>query len=155
MAAIQSPGSDEPSGSGEFTLDDFRRQIQQILQPGLMVKMLRLLPGMGEMSRIMQNEDAAGGAQRLVGIIDGMTQKERCDPKIIDFPRRNRIAKGAGVPVREVKCLLKQYDTMALIMKAMAGKGLGGRMQAIKELQRKQVKDDFADLDEFDDLDET
>ena len=38
--------------------------------------------------------------------------------------------------VQEVNALLKQFDMMAPIMKAMAGKGMGQRMQAIQELQK-------------------
>lgn len=130
---------EEKLAAGEFTLDDFKKQLKQILQPGLMSKMLGLLPGMGEMTKLMQNEDAEGGAKRLVGIIDGMTPQERRNPKIIDPSRRNRIATGSGVPVQEVNALIKQYDTMAPIMKAMAGKGPGGRMQAIQDLQRSGI----------------
>ena len=37
--------------------------------------------------------------------------------------------------------LVKQYDMMAPIMKTMAGKGVGGRMQAIRELQDKGLVD--------------
>ena len=37
--------------AGEFTLDDFKGQLKQILQPGLMMKMMCLLPGMGRANR--------------------------------------------------------------------------------------------------------
>ena len=36
---------------GEFTLDDFRKQMAQIAKPGLMQKMMGMMPGMGEMTR--------------------------------------------------------------------------------------------------------
>ena len=122
--------------SGEFTLDDFKKQMKQILQPGLMMKMLSLMPGMGEIKKMMGDVDAEGDAKRLVGIIDSMTAQERRTPKVIDPGRRNRIAKGAGVPVQEVNALLKQYEMMAPMMKMMAGKGAGGRMQALQDLQK-------------------
>jgi len=65
-----------------------------------------------------------------------MTPRERRSPKIIEPGRRNRIARGAGVQVQEVNQLLKQFDMMAPIMKAMAGKGMGQKMQAIQQLQQ-------------------
>jgi signal recognition particle subunit SRP54 len=65
-----------------------------------------------------------------------MTPRERRNPKIIEPSRRNRIARGAGVQVQDVNALLKQFDMMAPIMKAMAGKGMGQRMQAIQDLQK-------------------
>ncbi|ADB16930.1 signal recognition particle protein [Pirellula staleyi DSM 6068] len=122
--------------AGDFTLDDFKKQLKSVLQPGLMMKMLGMLPGMGDLTKMMSGMDAEGGARRLVGIIDSMTPQERRIPKIIDMQRRQRIARGAGVQPQEVNELLKQYNTMAPIMKMMAGQGAGGRMAAIQQLQR-------------------
>jgi signal recognition particle subunit SRP54 len=122
--------------SGEFTLDDFKKQLKQLLQPGLMMKMLSLMPGMGDMVKAMSGMNAEGESKRIVGIIDSMTPQERRSPKVIDPSRRNRIARGAGVPVAEVNGLIKQYDTMAPIMKMMAGKGAMGRMQALQDIQK-------------------
>jgi signal recognition particle subunit SRP54 len=127
--------------SGEFTLDDFKKQLKSILQPGLMQKMLSLMPGMGELQKMMSGEDTEGGAKKVVGIIDSMTPHERRNPKVIDPSRRNRIARGAGVPVAEVNGLLKQYDMMAPIMKAMANKSMFGRMQAVQDIQKKMMAD--------------
>ena len=47
-----------------------------------------------------------------------------------------RIARGAGVQVAEVNGLLKQYETVAPMMKSMAGKSMMGRMQALQEIQK-------------------
>jgi signal recognition particle subunit SRP54 len=122
--------------AGEFTLDDFRGQLKQIMQPGLMMKMLGMLPGMGQMTEMMNGADAEGEMKRTLGIIDSMTPQERRSPKVIDPSRRNRIARGAGVQVQEVNSLIKMFDTMAPIMKSLAGKGMGQRMQALQDLQR-------------------
>src|SRR5690606_4905208 len=122
--------------AGEFTLDDFKGQLKQILQPGLMMKMMSLLPGMGDISKMMEGMNAEGDVKRLVGVIDSMTPAERRNPKVIDPSRRNRIAKGAGVQVQEVNNLIKQFDMMSPLLKGMAGKGIGSRMQALQELQR-------------------
>jgi signal recognition particle subunit SRP54 len=122
--------------AGEFTLDDFKGQLRQVLQPGLMQKMLSMLPGMGQISEMMNGTDTEGEMKRMLGIIDSMTPQERRNPKVIDPARRNRIAQGSGVQVQEVNALLKQFDMMAPIMKAMAGKGMGQRMRAIQELQQ-------------------
>lgn len=143
MPAIQTPDHHEPDDGNGFTLNDFRRELAQILRPKLIVKMLGLLPGMGEMVKLMQAADSTREAQRLLGIIDGMTRQERCNPKIINPSRRNRIANGSGAPVQEVAALLKHYDTLAPLMKAIAGKGLDGRMQAIQERLRRQDNDGY------------
>jgi signal recognition particle subunit SRP54 len=122
--------------AGEFTLDDFKGQLRQVLQPGLMMKMMSLIPGMRQLTELMNGDEAEGEMKRMLGIIDSMTSQERRSPKVIDPSRRNRIARGAGVQVQDVNALLKQFDMMAPVMKAMAGKGMGQRMQAIQDLQR-------------------
>ncbi|MHB8972559.1 MAG: signal recognition particle protein [Pirellulaceae bacterium] len=126
---------------GQLTLDDFKDQLEKMAKPGLMQKMLGLMPGMGEAMKSIQNEDTEGGMRRMVGIINSMTREERRNPKLIDQNRRQRIAAGAGVQAPEVNQLVKQFDMMAPLMKNLAGKGLGGRMQAIRELQQSGMLD--------------
>ena len=126
---------------GEFTLDDFRNQLSQLAKPGLMQKFLGMMPGMGEMNKMMQDVDAEGDMKRLFGIIDSMTQNERRNPKVIDPSRRQRIAAGAGVQPQDVNDLVKQFDGMASIMKQMAGKGMGDRMEMMRSLQEGGLMD--------------
>jgi len=127
--------AEERLRKGEFTLDDFRSQLGQIAQPGLMQKMMGLLPGMGELNKMMNEVDAEGGVKRLFGIIDSMTPFERRSPKVVDPSRRQRIATGSGVQPQEVNDLIKQFDGMKSIMESMAGKGVGERMKMVRQLQ--------------------
>jgi len=120
---------------GEFTLDDFRSQLAQLSKPGLIQKFMGLMPGMGEMNKMMQDVDAEKDMKRLFGIIDSMTPDERRNPKLIEPSRRQRIAAGSGVQPQEVNDLVKQFDGMASIMKQMAGKGMGDRMKMMRSLQ--------------------
>ena len=53
----------------------------------------------------------------MEAIILSMTKKERENPDLIDFSRRKRIAKGAGVPVEMVSNLVKQFDGMRKMMR--------------------------------------
>jgi signal recognition particle subunit SRP54 len=126
---------EEKMRAGEFTLDDFRDQLEKMAKPGLMQKMMGLMPGFGEMQKMLEQEDTEGSIRQTVGIINSMTKAERRNPKLIDPSRRNRIAQGAGVQPQDVNQLVKQYDTMAPLMKALAGKGLGQRINALRELQ--------------------
>jgi signal recognition particle subunit SRP54 len=127
--------TEERLRKGEFTLDDFRAQMAQMAQPGIMQKLMGLMPGMGEMNKLMQDVDAEKDMRRLFGIIDSMTEDERRNPKAIDPSRRQRIAAGSGVQPQEVNDLVKQFDGIASVMKTMAGKGAGDRMRMVKELQ--------------------
>lgn len=129
--------------SGEFTLDDFKVQLESVAKPGLMKKMMGLMPGMGDLTKMMGDSevDAEGDARRWIGIINSMTPGERRNPKIIDPARRNRIAAGAGAVPQQVNDLVKQYNVFAPIMKDMASKGMAGRMQAIQKLQQSGMMD--------------
>ncbi len=120
---------------GDFTLDDFKGQLEKMAKPGLLQKMVGLMPGMGEAKKMLDSEDTEGGIKQATGIINSMTLAERRNPKLIDPSRRQRIAMGAGVPPQEVNQLVKQFEMLAPLMQTMAGKGAGGRMEALRQLQ--------------------
>jgi signal recognition particle subunit SRP54 len=121
---------------GEFTLDDFRKQLSQIGRLGPLQKVMGLIPGMSSLTDAMGDVDPEQDMKRLFGIIDSMTPEERRTPsKVIDQSRRRRIAAGAGVEPHEVNELVKQFDAMAQIMVGMAGKGVRERMKMVRELQ--------------------
>jgi signal recognition particle subunit SRP54 len=124
---------EEKLQKGEFSLDDFKVQMEKLAKPGLMTRLMGLMPGMDQVREMMENEDTSGGINRMVGIINSMTQAERRNPKLIDMSRRQRIARGAGVPPQEVNQLVKQFEMMRPVMQSMAGKG--DRMKALQELQ--------------------
>ncbi|PQO33978.1 signal recognition particle protein [Blastopirellula marina] len=126
---------------GQFTLDDFRKQLNQIARPGLMQKMLGLMPGMGELGKLLQGGDHEKEMRRLGGMIDSMTPDERANPKLIDNSRRQRIAKGSGVSPQEVNEMLKQFDSMATMMKGMAGGGMTGAMDMMRKLRSGELMD--------------
>ncbi len=126
---------------GEFTLDDFKVQIEKMMKPGLMMQMMSLMPGMGQMRDAMKNVDAEGDTKRLVGMINSMTPDERRNPKVIDQSRRSRIARGSGVQAHQVNELVKQYDVMKPLVTGMAGKGMTDRMKMVNELQNSGLLD--------------
>jgi len=121
---------------GEFTLEDFRKQLSQMTKLGPLQKVMGLIPGMGNLTEAMGDADPEEDMKRLFGIIDSMTPEERRTPtKTIDQSRRRRIAAGAGVEPHEVNELVKQFDVMAQMMTSMAGKGMKDRMKMVRELQ--------------------
>ena len=121
--------------SGEFSLDDFKNMMMKVAQPGLMGKMMGLMPGMGQFKEALESEEAAGGIRQTIGVINSMTPAERKNPKLIDTRRRTRIAKGAGVQSPMVSQLIKQFDVMKPMMQGMAGQGVGDRMKMMQQLQ--------------------
>jgi signal recognition particle subunit SRP54 len=132
---------------GEFTLDDFRKQMSQIGRLGPLQKVMGMIPGMSGLMDKMGDVDAEKDMKRLMGIIDSMTPDEKRNPsKNIDQGRRRRIASGAGVEPHEVNDLVKQFDAMAQMMTAMAGKGVRERMKMMQALQSGALADPSATL---------
>lgn len=121
--------------SGDFTLDDFKNMMEKVSKPGLMGRMMGLMPGMGQFKEAMESEEAAGGIRQTIGAINSMTAAERKSPKIIDASRRTRIAKGAGVQTPVISQLIKQFDIMKPMMQGMAGGSMGDRAQMMRQLQ--------------------
>ena len=120
---------------GEFTLDDFKNMMEKVAKPGLMGRMMGLMPGMGQFKEVMESEEAADGIKQTIGAINSMTMAERRNPKLIDAARRNRIAKGAGVQTPVISQLVKQFEVMKPLMQGMAGGSAGDRMRMMQQLQ--------------------
>ena len=130
--------------AGEMTLDDFKNMLEKIAKPGLMGKMMGLLPGMGAMRDLVESEEASGGIRQTIGAINSMTAQERRNPKIIDAQRRTRIANGAGVQTPVITQLVKQFEIMKPLMQGMAGSGAGERMKMMQQLQSGALMNDLS-----------
>ncbi|MGY2875457.1 signal recognition particle subunit SRP54 [Marmoricola sp. URHA0025 HA25] len=110
---------------GEFTLDDFLEQMQQVRKMGSLTKMLGMLPGMGQFRDQLENFDERE-IDRIQAIIQSMTPTERANPKMIDGSRRARIAKGAGRTVADVNQLVDRFFEARKMMQQMARGGMPG-----------------------------
>jgi hypothetical protein len=78
---------------GSLRCEEFRDLLLKVAKPGLMQKMLGLLPGMGQINQMLAGQDTDREMRKMIGVIDSMTPSERRNPKVIDNSRRNRIAK--------------------------------------------------------------
>jgi signal recognition particle subunit SRP54 len=112
---------------GEFDLEDFRDQLQQLKQMGPISQFLDMIPGMSQLTRDMAPEVTDKQMKMIEAIINSMTPEERRNPKIINASRKRRIAKGSGTTVMEINDLLSQFRQMQRMMKQFAGGGKGGR----------------------------
>ena len=107
---------------GDFSLEDFRVQLQQIKKLGPLDQLLGMIPGMGKFKGAMANVDDRE-VDRIVAIINSMTKKERANAGLINGNRRKRIAKGSGTQVQEVNRLLKQFAETRKMMKMLTKPG--------------------------------
>jgi signal recognition particle subunit SRP54 len=114
---------------GDFTLDDFRKQFEQLKKMGPMKDLLASMPGMSEM--IPEGEEPESALKRIQGIIDSMTKTERRNPDIIDINRRRRIAAGSGTEPHEIKQFLAQFVQVRTIMRQMAQMSIWERIKMV------------------------
>jgi len=120
--AEESARAAEKLAGGDFTLDDFLKQMQQIRKLGSMSKLMGMLPGMGQFRDQLANFDDRE-IDRIQAIIQSMTPAERADPKIIDGSRRLRIAKGSGRQPSDVNQLVDRFTEARKMMQALANGG--------------------------------
>jgi len=110
---------------GQFTLDDFLEQMQQLKKMGSLSSIMSMMPGVPKELKNAQIDDDA--LKPIEAMITSMTAEERAFPKIIKGSRRARIAVGSGTTVSDVNKLVKQFDEMQKMMKKMGVMGGGGK----------------------------
>jgi signal recognition particle subunit SRP54 len=121
----------EKLAKGTLTLDDFRKQFEQLAKMG-MKDIIGRMPGMGDL--IPEGEDPEVALKRIQGMIDSMTKEERRDPDVIDMGRRRRIAQGSGTQPHEVKQFLQQFDQVRTLMRQMAQMSMWDRIKMVTGL---------------------
>ena len=112
---------EEKIRKNKFDLDDFLTQMRQINKMGGLAKLIDMIPGISAADR--KNLDLDAGKKELgkmEAIILSMTAKERRDPSILNASRRKRIAAGSGTSVQSVNQLIKKYEEMKKMTKAIS-----------------------------------
>jgi len=109
---------------GQFTLEDFVQQLQQMRKMGPLSQILELLPGnLGQAARNIDPKDAEKQLKTTEAIINSMTLIERRHPDILNASRRRRIARGAGTDVQVVNRVLKQFRDAQRLFKTLQKSG--------------------------------
>jgi signal recognition particle subunit SRP54 len=104
---------------GQFTLEDFLEQMQQVRKMGPLQNIIGMMPGVPkELKNADIGEKELG---RVEAIIRSMTLEERRKPDLINGSRKVRIANGSGVSTAEVNLLLKQFKDVSKMMKRFGG----------------------------------
>jgi len=119
---------------GEFTLEDFLEQMQQVKKMGPLQNLIGMLPGVPKELKKAEIDDSE--IARIEAIIRSMTPQERREPQTINGSRRLRIANGSGMTTTEVNQLLKQFKEVQKMMKMLGNgpKGLRGAKQMLAQM---------------------
>src|SRR3989440_2794538 len=124
--------------AGEVTLHEKYEQIEMLTDMGPLEKIAGLIPGGGGKMKDSHQEETQARLQRFKNIMDSMTDEEMKDPKTVKSSRVQRIARGAGVAPRDVKELLRNYETSRKAIKGFAG-NRKMRKQMLQQLEASGV----------------
>lgn len=123
----------EKMAKGAFTMDDFLDQLRSLRRMGPMKQLLGMLPGVGSMLKDVQIDDKQ--LDRIEGMVNSMTPRERTDVSKLNISRRKRIARGSGSRVEDVGQLARQFEMVSKMSKQMASLGLRDRMKAMRDIE--------------------
>jgi signal recognition particle subunit SRP54 len=124
----------EKMAEGKLTMNDFLDQLRSIRRMGPMKQLLGLLPGVGSALKNVELDESQ--LNRLEGMVNSMTAAEREDISLLNKSRVKRIANGSGTQPADVNKLTKQFEMMQKMTKQMSGKGMMGKMKAMRELSQ-------------------
>ena len=136
---------EEKLRKNRFTLSDYLEQMEQLQNMGDLSQIASMLPGNMTKGFDPSQIDPRQFA-RSRAIIQSMTPQERENPQILNASRRRRIAAGCGLQVVDVNRLMKSFEMMQQMTKAISkGRmpglgGLGGMMgsRSMKNFGRKK-----------------
>jgi signal recognition particle subunit SRP54 len=118
---------------GKFSLMDLYDQMSAMKKMGPLSKVAEMIPGFGNMKIPGGMMDAQEDKLKVwKTVMDSMTKKELDDPDLLNISRIERIAKGAGVTVKDVRELIKQYRQSKKLIKMMKGQDPMKMMKKMK-----------------------
>ena len=111
---------------GNFDLNDMLEQMKQVKKLGSFGGLLKLIPGMPNISK-EQLSIAEKQMKSFEVIINSMTPYERKHPEVLKNSRKMRIAKGSGTTSADVNKVLKKYEQSKLMFKQFKNIKKGGK----------------------------
>ena len=120
--------------AGQFDMNDMLAQLKQIKKMSNFSGLLKMVPGMSGAVNAMKEKIKDGSVDSQIKILEAMTATERADPEKIFANAKARIAESAGVTVRDVEHIIKQYlkmkQQMAMIQRMGGMEAVMQRMQS-------------------------
>lgn len=133
--------------SGNFSYDDFMKQMRMVKKMGSLKGLMSMVPGMGKMMNQVDGDMLEKELGKFEAIIQSMTKAEREDGDLLrdSRSRRLRVARGSGIvlrdsqnqpdsryPEKHVDQMVNQFEQMKAMMAQMGGgggfPGMGGGM---------------------------
>ena len=119
----------EKMKKASFDFNDYISSLNQMRKMGGFSSIINMIPGLGSKVKDVDSLVDEKSIARTEAIVMSMTPKERENPDLMNPSRKNRIAKGEGVPIADVNRFIKQFEQSRKMMKKMPGmmKGKKGK----------------------------
>lgn len=122
----------EKMKKAQFDYEDYLESMNQMKKMGGFSGIMSMMPGLGALGggKKMPDLDSEENEKRIArmeAMIYSMTPQERQNPDILNLPRKQRIARGAGVDIAEVNRMVKQFNETRKMMKKLPGLMGGGK----------------------------
>lgn len=122
----------EKMKKAQFDYEDYLESMSQMKKMGGFSGIMSMMPGLGALGggKKMPDLDSEENEKRMArmeAMILSMTPEERQNPDLLNLPRKQRIAKGAGVDMAEVNRMVKQFNETRKMMKKLPGLMGGGK----------------------------
>lgn len=115
-----------------FNLNDFKKQLEYILELGGMTNLLDKMPGGHSIDKSLLDKFDNKFFLKMIAIINSMTKSEKKFPSLINGSRKRRISLGSGTSISDIGKMLKYYDKM----KKLFGK-IGDEKTAANMIKKK------------------
>jgi len=117
---------------GRFNFNDFLEQLQTVQKMGPLQEVMEKMPFFGDLipeGTVIDDRELV----RIEAIINSMTLAERENPDILNDSRIERVARGAGRGVKQVKELLERFAMARQVMGELGkATGLMGKIPGMK-----------------------
>ncbi len=122
---------------GDFTLIDLYTQMEALNKMGSLSKLMEMIPGLGQLQlpkkALEVQEDKL---KKWKHAMNSMTKKELEEPEEIDAKRIERISKGSGISIGDIRDLVKQYRQSKKMVKMLKG-GIDSPEKLMKKFKGK------------------
>ncbi|MCS4542184.1 MAG: signal recognition particle protein Srp54 [Euryarchaeota archaeon] len=128
--------------AGKFTLQDLYSQFEAMQKMGPLKKILQMVPGFGLSAELPEDfyKLSEEKLKKFRVILDSMTDKELESPEIINRSRMQRIARGSGTKMEDIKELLKQYQIAKRLFKSLRKGRFPALDKALRQMGLKKFK---------------
>jgi signal recognition particle subunit SRP54 len=134
--------------SGDFTFNDFLKQLETIQSMGSLTSIMDKLPGFSDLkSQIPDGALDDSELDRVKVCISSMTKQERANPDLlVSQSRIQRIARGCGQQPKQVSEMYKRFLAARQMMRQMGqATGMFGSLNKMRKM-RKRMKASGMDM---------